>query len=199
MSRYSIFSLAQNALSYHENWSRAWRSPEPKREYDAIIVGTGTRFGRMASQMANFLDQAGGLWAQANAYVNLSSLGLDRAAFQNLDAARAWRELDQIGGGNHVEFHQQIGEADVLCGLVHHDAHRALGRVRADVDHGAGEALVGHAGRGDQHLAVQVTTLRTGTLLQGFTRHLHGKRIAPSGRVWNGSRTGCIPRSQPCQ
>ncbi|MFG1330919.1 NAD(P)H:quinone oxidoreductase [Xanthobacter autotrophicus] len=33
-------------------------------EYDAIIVGTGTRFGRMASQMANFLDQAGGLWAR---------------------------------------------------------------------------------------------------------------------------------------
>ena len=32
--------------------------------YDAIIVGTGTRFGRMASQMANFLDQAGGLWAK---------------------------------------------------------------------------------------------------------------------------------------
>ena len=30
--------------------------------YDAIIVGVGTRFGRMASQMANFLDQAGGLW-----------------------------------------------------------------------------------------------------------------------------------------
>ena len=33
-------------------------------EYDAIIVGCGTRFGRMASQMANFLDQAGGLWAR---------------------------------------------------------------------------------------------------------------------------------------
>jgi NAD(P)H dehydrogenase (quinone) len=32
--------------------------------YDAIIVGTGTRFGRMSSQMANFLDQAGGLWAR---------------------------------------------------------------------------------------------------------------------------------------
>src|SRR5689334_24712406 len=30
--------------------------------YDAVIVGTGTRFGRMSSQMANFLDQAGGLW-----------------------------------------------------------------------------------------------------------------------------------------
>jgi len=33
-------------------------------DYDAIVVGTGTRFGRMASQMANFLDQAGGLWAK---------------------------------------------------------------------------------------------------------------------------------------
>lgn len=30
--------------------------------YDAIIVGSPTRFGRMSSQMASFLDQAGGLW-----------------------------------------------------------------------------------------------------------------------------------------
>lgn len=30
--------------------------------YDAIIVGGGTRFGRMSSQVASFLDQAGGLW-----------------------------------------------------------------------------------------------------------------------------------------
>ena len=31
--------------------------------YDAIVIGAGTRFGRMPSQMAAFLDQAGGLWA----------------------------------------------------------------------------------------------------------------------------------------
>jgi NAD(P)H dehydrogenase (quinone) len=31
-------------------------------DYDAIVVGTPTRFGRMSSQMAAFLDQAGGLW-----------------------------------------------------------------------------------------------------------------------------------------
>jgi NAD(P)H dehydrogenase (quinone) len=35
---------------------------EDLANYDAIVVGTGTRFGRMSSQMANFLDQAGGLW-----------------------------------------------------------------------------------------------------------------------------------------
>ena len=39
--RYSIFSLARNARSYHENWAEAWRSPEPKPSYDAIIVGGG--------------------------------------------------------------------------------------------------------------------------------------------------------------
>ncbi len=32
--------------------------------YDAIVIGTGTRFGRMSGQMAAFLDQAGGLWAR---------------------------------------------------------------------------------------------------------------------------------------
>lgn len=32
--------------------------------YDAIVIGTGTRFGRISAQMAAFLDQAGGLWAR---------------------------------------------------------------------------------------------------------------------------------------
>lgn len=32
--------------------------------YDAIVIGTGTRFGRISSQMASFLDQAGGLWVR---------------------------------------------------------------------------------------------------------------------------------------
>jgi sarcosine oxidase subunit beta len=39
--KYSIFSLLRNALSYHEGWQRAWRSPQPKRHYDVIIVGGG--------------------------------------------------------------------------------------------------------------------------------------------------------------
>ncbi|MDH3379837.1 MAG: sarcosine oxidase subunit beta family protein [Gammaproteobacteria bacterium] len=41
MQRYSLFSLARNAVSYHERWQRAWRSPDPKPAYDAIIVGGG--------------------------------------------------------------------------------------------------------------------------------------------------------------
>ena len=41
MKRYSITSLFRNALNYHENWQLAWRSPEPKAEYDVIIIGGG--------------------------------------------------------------------------------------------------------------------------------------------------------------
>jgi NAD(P)H dehydrogenase (quinone) len=36
--------------------------PDALKDYDAIIVGTPTRFGRMPSQMAAFWDTAGGLW-----------------------------------------------------------------------------------------------------------------------------------------
>ena len=39
-------------------------TPEELADYDAIIIGTPTRFGRLASQVANFLDQTGGLWAK---------------------------------------------------------------------------------------------------------------------------------------
>lgn len=35
---------------------------EELETYDAIVVGTGTRYGRISSQMASFLDQTGGLW-----------------------------------------------------------------------------------------------------------------------------------------
>ena len=36
--------------------------PNELGDYDAVIIGTPTRFGNMAAQMRNFLDQTGGLW-----------------------------------------------------------------------------------------------------------------------------------------
>src|SRR5882724_4444809 len=39
-------------------------SPDELPQYDAIIFGTPTRFGNMAGQMRNFLDQTGGLWGR---------------------------------------------------------------------------------------------------------------------------------------
>lgn len=41
MKRYSVFAVAREAQRYHSGWERAWRSPEPKKSYDVIIVGAG--------------------------------------------------------------------------------------------------------------------------------------------------------------
>ena len=41
MKRYSVFAVAREALRYHQGWGRAWRSPEPKKKYEAIIIGAG--------------------------------------------------------------------------------------------------------------------------------------------------------------
>ena len=60
--------LVPEAVARDAHFKLDQKAPVAKVEelanYDAIVVGTGTRFGRMSSQMANFLDQAGGLWAK---------------------------------------------------------------------------------------------------------------------------------------
>ena len=57
---------AEVAASFHykTDQSAPVASPAELADYDAIIFGTPTRFGNMASQMRNFLDQTGGLWAK---------------------------------------------------------------------------------------------------------------------------------------
>jgi len=39
--RFSAFTLLRNGLSWHQNWQRQWRSPDPKPAYDVVIVGGG--------------------------------------------------------------------------------------------------------------------------------------------------------------
>ena len=52
------------AAGFQHDDSHPIATVEELEEYDAIIVGTPTRYGRMASQMAAFWDQTGSLWAQ---------------------------------------------------------------------------------------------------------------------------------------
>ncbi|MFV0595658.1 NAD(P)H:quinone oxidoreductase [Shewanella sp.] len=49
-------------------------TPVELADYDAIIFGTPTRFGNMAAQMRNFLDQTGGLWAGGKLIGKLGSV-----------------------------------------------------------------------------------------------------------------------------
>lgn len=55
IARASHFKLEQSAPI---------ATPAELADYDAVIFGTPTRFGNMAAQMKNFLDQTGGLWAK---------------------------------------------------------------------------------------------------------------------------------------
>jgi NAD(P)H dehydrogenase (quinone) len=59
--------------------------------YDAVIVGAGTRFGTAASQMRNFLDQTGGLWARG------ALLGKVGAAFTSTATQHGGQEVTLIG------------------------------------------------------------------------------------------------------
>ena len=49
-------------------------TPADLADYDAIIVGAGTRFGTVASQMRNFWDQTGGLWAKGQLVGKVGSM-----------------------------------------------------------------------------------------------------------------------------
>lgn len=71
-------------------------------EYDAIIVGTGTRYGRMTSQMANFWDQTGGLWAQGKL------IGKVGAAFTSTGSQHGGQETTLTGIHTNLLHHGLI-------------------------------------------------------------------------------------------
>ena len=71
-------------------------------DYDAIIVGTGTRYGRMTSQMANFWDQTGGLWAQGKL------IGKVGAAFTSTASQHGGQETTLMGIHTNLLHHGMI-------------------------------------------------------------------------------------------
>lgn len=62
-------------------------TPNELADYDGIILGTGTRFGRISSQMASFLDRTGGLWAKG------ALIGKVGAAFTSTGTQHAGQEM----------------------------------------------------------------------------------------------------------
>ncbi len=55
-------------------------TPDELGDYDAILFGTPTRFGNMASQMRNFLDQTGGLWMKGSLIGKVGSVFVSTAS-----------------------------------------------------------------------------------------------------------------------
>ena len=92
-------------------------SPQELDQYDAVIVGCPTRYGRMAAQMAQFWNQTGGLWAR-NALV-----GKVGSAFTSTASQHGGQETTLMAMHTML-FHHGM----VLVGLP----YAAAGQTRLD-------------------------------------------------------------------
>jgi NAD(P)H dehydrogenase (quinone) len=92
-------------------------TPQELDQYDAIIVGCPTRYGRMAAQMCQFWDQTGGLWAQGKL------IGKVGSAFSSTASQHGGQETTLMSIYTML-FHQGM----VLVGLP----YSAAGLVRLD-------------------------------------------------------------------
>src|SRR4030081_2040013 len=99
--------------------------------YDAIIVGAGTRFGRLSSQMANFLDQAGGLWM--------------RGALQG-----------KVGGAFTSTATQHGGQETTLFSIIINLLHFGMVIVGLDYGH-AGQMKLDEVSGGSPYGATTIT------------------------------------------
>ena len=85
---------------------------------------------------------------------NKAPAAVDRPAVPDDEVTRLAGQADRFLLVHDAELHQKIRKQHLLR-LIDDQAHRALVAVGADIDDGASEAVVLHAGHGDEELVVQ--------------------------------------------
>ena len=138
MAKYSIFSLARNALSHHEKWQQAWRDPEPKAAYDVIIIGGGGHGLATAYYLAKLhginniavLEKGwiGGGNTGRNTTIIRSNYLLDESAGLYDHALKLWEGLSQ-----ELNYNVMFSQRGVM-NLAHteHDVRELRRRVYAN-------------------------------------------------------------------
>jgi NAD(P)H dehydrogenase (quinone) len=109
------------------NQSADIAKPEELTNYDAIIFGTPTRFGNMAAQMRNFLDQTGGMWVKGGLVGKIGSVFVSTGT----------------GGGNETTitsfWHTLIHHGMILVGVPYAEPGLTdLSQMRGSSPYGAG-------------------------------------------------------------
>ena len=88
--------------------------------YDAVIFGTPTRFGNMAGQMKNFIDQAGGLWMKGSLIGKVAGVFTSSATQHGgqestiLTFLPVLMHLGFVIAGLPYSFQGQMGHAEVM-------------------------------------------------------------------------------------
>jgi len=128
MGRYSIFSLAANALTGHRKWGRVWRDAAPRERYNIIIVGGGGHGLSTAHYLAKvhgITDVAvlekgwiGGGNAGRNTTIIRSNYGLEGNTPFYEWSMKLWEGLEQ-----DLNYNVMVSQRGVL-NLYHSDAQR---------------------------------------------------------------------------
>jgi sarcosine oxidase subunit beta len=138
MSRYSIFALAHNAWTGHQDWAPVWRSPEPRPAYEVVIVGAGGHGLATAYYLAKehgitdvaVLDKGwlGGGNTGRNTTIIRSNYLWDESARIYDHAVTLWEGLSQ-----ELNYNVMFSQRGVMH-LAHsvHDLHEVKRRLHAN-------------------------------------------------------------------
>ncbi|MEQ9198842.1 MAG: FAD-dependent oxidoreductase, partial [Rhodospirillales bacterium] len=138
MTRFSIASLVRNAMNWHQDWPRQWRSPQPKPSYDVIIIGGGGHGLATAYYLARqhgirnvaVLEKGwiGGGNTGRNTTIVRSNYLWDESAAMYEHSLKLWEGLSQ--DLNYNVMFSQRGVMNLAHNL--HDVRESIRRVNAN-------------------------------------------------------------------